>query len=176
MLNLTRSFDLNAESVLGCNRAAEYGAFAVGIALSFVVVQLFGDYPLLANLVTTASTFVCGATVLLLFMDTGNIWAQDSASAARLSEAEDEDETVAETKGRWKVACEQICDEFRLSSRERDVFALMAKGRNAEYVQNALFISGHTAKTHISNIYKKLDIHSVQELLDMVEKRKEHLN
>ena len=49
----------------------------------------------------------------------------------------------------------------------------MAKGRNAEYIQNALFISNHTAKTHIANIYRKLDVHSAQELLDLVEDAKE---
>lgn len=174
LINLTRSFDLNAESTLGYNRAAEYGAFTLGIALSFLVVQLFGDYPLLANLVTTASAFVCAVTVLLLFLDTDNIWTSENAQ--NIGGFGAEDDAITEMKGRWKTACEQICDEYQLSPREKDVFALIAKGRNAEYVQNALYISGHTAKTHISNIYKKLEIHSVQELLDMVEERKGSLN
>ncbi len=47
---------------------------------------------------------------------------------------------------------------------------LVAKGRNADYIQQSLTISTHTAKTHIANIYHKLDVHSMQELLDLVEK------
>ena len=32
-----------------------------------------------------------------------------------------------------------------------------------------LVISTHTAKSHIANIYRKLEVHSSQELLDLVE-------
>lgn len=46
---------------------------------------------------------------------------------------------------------------------------LMAKGRNAEYIQGALTISNYTAKTHIANIYRKCEVHSLQELIDEVE-------
>lgn len=51
---------------------------------------------------------------------------------------------------------------------------LVAKGRNADYIQSKLIISTHTAKTHIANIYHKLAIHSAQELLDLVEEQREH--
>ena len=48
--------------------------------------------------------------------------------------------------------------------------AMLAKGRNAEYVQKQLFISPHTAKAHIYNIYRKTGAHSRQDLMDLVEK------
>lgn len=73
----------------------------------------------------------------------------------------DEQPTLAET----------ICKEHSLTPREEEVFMLLAKGRNAEYIQNALFISNHTVKTHIYNIYRKLDVHSLQELLDLVDEK-----
>jgi len=49
----------------------------------------------------------------------------------------------------------------------------LAKGRNAAYIEKTLFISNHTAKAHILNIYKKMDIHSLQELIDEVEHEKQ---
>ena len=46
---------------------------------------------------------------------------------------------------------------------------LLAKGHNAAYIQDSLYISRSTAKTHINHVYRKLDIHSQQELINMVE-------
>ncbi len=65
-----------------------------------------------------------------------------------------------------------VCEQYCLTPREVEVFTLLSKGRNAEYIQNALFISNHTVKTHIYNIYRKMDIHSLQELLDIIDDAK----
>lgn len=70
----------------------------------------------------------------------------------------------------WRTACRAIAKWYQLSPRETEIFMLVAKGRNADYIQQALTISTHTAKTHIANIYHKLDVHSMQEVLDLVEK------
>ena len=53
--------------------------------------------------------------------------------------------------------------------KRQEIFFLIAKGRNAEYVQQKLVISMHTAKTHIANIYHKLGVHSSQEMLSLIE-------
>lgn len=56
-----------------------------------------------------------------------------------------------------------------LTDREREVFDLLARGRNAHYLQEQLGISRNTAKTHIAHIYTKLGVHSQQELIDLLE-------
>lgn len=73
--------------------------------------------------------------------------------------------------GAWRRSCEQLCEEYGLSSREREVFALCAKGRDSAYICNTLYISAHTVKSHIYHIYGKMDIHSQQELISLVEER-----
>jgi LuxR family maltose regulon positive regulatory protein len=47
-----------------------------------------------------------------------------------------------------------------LSEREREVLRLVAEGRSAEEVAERLVISAHTARTHVRNIYAKLDAHN----------------
>lgn len=42
-------------------------------------------------------------------------------------------------------------------------------GRDAPSISEELCISANTVKTHIKRIYRKVDIHSRQELADMVE-------
>lgn len=69
----------------------------------------------------------------------------------------------------WRRTCNEVARIYRLSPRETEIFLLIAKGRNAEYVQQKLVISTHTAKTHIANIYHKLGVHSSQEMLSLVE-------
>jgi DNA-binding CsgD family transcriptional regulator len=46
---------------------------------------------------------------------------------------------------------------------------LLAKGRNLPYVQEQLLLSKGTASTHRQHIYQKLDIHSQQELIELVQ-------
>lgn len=65
--------------------------------------------------------------------------------------------------------CRAIAGLYQLSPRETDILEFLAKGRNAAYIQNKLTISPHTVKSHIYSIYRKLDIHSQQKLMDFVE-------
>lgn len=75
----------------------------------------------------------------------------------------------APAKHWFRDACEELADRYLLSRRESEVMFLLAKGHNASFIQEKLCISRSTAKTHINHIYKKLDIHTQQELLTMVD-------
>ena len=70
---------------------------------------------------------------------------------------------------RFVARCERIANTFLLSPRELDVFFLLAKGRNGAYIAKHLYISEGTVNKHMWRIYRKLDVHSQQELMDMVE-------
>jgi len=45
-----------------------------------------------------------------------------------------------------------------LSQRERDVLRLMSMGLSNDDIAAKLYISPHTVKNHVSNIYRKLGI------------------
>ena len=62
-----------------------------------------------------------------------------------------------------------IARDKRLSPREREVFALLARGRNRAYIREELVIGDETVKSHIKNVYRKCELHSQQELIDLVE-------
>lgn len=68
-----------------------------------------------------------------------------------------------------QVQCEAIANCYLLSQRETEVFYYLAKGYNSSRIQEVLFISEGTAKTHIRHIYRKLGIHSQQDLIRMVD-------
>jgi DNA-binding NarL/FixJ family response regulator len=52
-----------------------------------------------------------------------------------------------------------------LTSREREIVQLIAEGRGSKQVADTLGISTKTVDTHRANILRKLDIHSVSELV-----------
>ena len=162
-IDLIRTFDLRSGIVIGLNRGLEYAAFAVGIVAGYLTWGTFGgtpEFPLRHGLRLGAGQLRRGAVPARgeRRLD-GRLLRPLVDVRGRAPEVE-----VVKTRGRWRAACDAICEEYGLSPREREIFPSIAKGRNAEYIQNAFVISGHTAKTHISNIYRKLGVHSLQEL------------
>ncbi|GAB3340395.1 response regulator transcription factor [Marivirga atlantica] len=60
-----------------------------------------------------------------------------------------------------------------LSSRETEVLKLIAEGKSYTQISEELFISKETARSHIKNIYVKLNVNSKSEAIDRA--RKDHL-
>ncbi|MFQ9179387.1 MAG: response regulator transcription factor [Eggerthella lenta] len=58
-----------------------------------------------------------------------------------------------------------------LTDREQEIFEYLARRRNVRFIQDELTVSYNTVKTHVSHIYAKLDVHSHQELIDLVERQ-----
>ena len=88
--------------------------------------------------------------------------ADAGAGAIPMPAARTTDETFA-------TRCATIASEFSLTPREAEVFAMLARGRDRAYIEEELVVSRNTVKAHVKHIYAKLDIHSHQELLDLVE-------
>lgn len=65
--------------------------------------------------------------------------------------------------------CDLAAARFGLSAREAEVFKLLAHGRSTSHIANALCISQSTVKTHSYRIYRKLDAHSQQDIIDIAE-------
>lgn len=74
-------------------------------------------------------------------------------------------------KQHFRDKCARVAKKFALSDRETEVMVLLAKGNNLSYIQETLFISKSTASTHRQHIYRKIGIHSQQELIDLVQSK-----
>ena len=62
----------------------------------------------------------------------------------------------------------ELAQKYNLSPRETDVFLLLAQGRSRPHISNELFLADGTVKTHISHIYRKLNVHTREEFLTVV--------
>jgi DNA-binding CsgD family transcriptional regulator len=72
-------------------------------------------------------------------------------------------------------ACETLAQENGLTKREAEVLGLLARGHNGHHIEDVLTLSYNTVKTHVKRIYRKLDVHSQQELIDLVDARANEL-
>lgn len=61
--------------------------------------------------------------------------------------------------------CARLADEADLTPREREIFALTARGYSSPFIAEQLVISDSTVRFHQRNIYAKLGVHSKQELI-----------
>ena len=78
-------------------------------------------------------------------------------------------ETDAMRANRFRQRCDRVVEKYKLTPRETEVFYLLAKGRNAEYISEQLVVSNATVKSHIYHIYRKLGINSQQRLMTIVD-------
>jgi DNA-binding CsgD family transcriptional regulator len=72
---------------------------------------------------------------------------------------------------RINEACAAITSQYGLTQREGEVFALLAQGMSAKRIQDGLVLSAGTVNTHLGRIYKKLDVHSRDEVIAFVRDR-----
>lgn len=75
----------------------------------------------------------------------------------------------APTEKTLDECCDELGDEYGLTKREVEICALLAKGRNGRAISEQCYLSYNTVKTHVKHIYMKLDVHSQQDLIDLVE-------
>ena len=113
---------------------------------------------------TAAAAFVLVAAALML--------QQTFSIRATLEGIEDASVEVVPPPSDATVEdhCREIGERFGLTAREQEVFALLARGRNSPFIQEALGISYNTARTHVRHIYEKCGFHTQQELIDTVDR------
>lgn len=87
------------------------------------------------------------------------------AAAAQPDGAPKADEVPASLEDR----CAAVARERGLTAWESEILVLLAKGRTISIIARDLQIAKGTARIHAERIYRKLDVHKQQELIDMVE-------
>ena len=91
------------------------------------------------------------------------------AVAEKPSKPETEPEEQHAVVRPYKNKCAHAARRFELTPREGEILVFLAKGRNAKYIADQLFVAERTVKTHTYHIYQKMGIHSQQELINIVE-------
>ncbi len=94
----------------------------------------------------------------LLFMELGR------CAPAEATPSLDEEDTEATLSRR----CENLAKTSGLSARELQIVKYLCCGRSKQYIAETLYLSENTVRTYTRRIYAKLEIHSRQELQNLL--------
>lgn len=63
--------------------------------------------------------------------------------------------------------CAELADKHGLTAREFEILVYLAQGYSNTYVSEVLFISPNTVRTHIHNLYRKLEAKTREDIIDL---------
>lgn len=146
-------------------------------------VLVFTVFSILANVVSWLLSYVVLPSLLTLEVGNGRMQATDvvvllavfvllafiilvfGAVALRKQDVESPAVTAASSHLTPSVS-EDLALSCKLTSREIEVATLFAQGHSLKKVASLLFISTSTAQSHIKSAYRKLGVHSKDELIE----------
>ena len=67
-------------------------------------------------------------------------------------------------------AMNRLFARFKISEREQEIIQLILKGKTNKDIEESLFISIKTVKSHIYNIYRKMGVKNRLELINLIQK------
>ena len=188
---------LTLSTLVGMAHAAEYPTdlvVCVGVAL-FCFVTVFtqvecasiGADPAQVRtlIVVTSGLYAAGMVVYALwrglradheaFVGAGDLgYGRDTGLASPRAASISEDAPAPDAsdvllgEASIEARCDELARSYGLTAREREVLGFLAHGHNGVYIGEELVISPNTVRTHIHNIYRKLDVTSREDILRIV--------
>jgi DNA-binding NarL/FixJ family response regulator len=79
---------------------------------------------------------------------------------------------ISDKVARWLVEQHHVNHQSVLTDREQEVLQLVAKGKTCKEISQDLFISLFTARTHVRNIYQKIDGNTRSEVIQRAKRDK----
>ena len=115
-------------------------------------------------------SFYCWGHVALVLLSTFCLELRDQDTKWLFAELRGEPVSEPSDFRSIDERCEEVGKQHGLTPRELEIMQLLCKGRTKAYIAETLYLTENTVKGHTKHIYSKLDVHSKQELMDMVEK------
>lgn len=163
----TSRFNLISSIWLMGQEGAIFAAGTLIGLLLFSAGELLAPYwPNAGALVTAVVVIVC---CCLQIKVNYQVYPFEPVLEEKAEEVDPAIESAGKRKALWHSKIDATCSIYKLSPRETEVLHILLRGRDVKYIMDKFCISQSTAKTHVYNIYRKLGIHSRQELLDFVE-------
>lgn len=165
--NIAGQTDASSVRVFGLGR----GASAFGTTFGQFIAVLMVDIHAGAGSYTLPVGVAFAVLVLILTMSVFDERTIKDALDKTFRGASEGEEAALSQGKLWNRACEEIGAQHHLTARELEILKLLGRGRTASYISEELSISYNTTKGHIRNLYAKCDVHSRQELIDLIEVR-----
>lgn len=159
LADIARHATVPSPLVFGGGWACYAAPFAIGSAFSMA-----------APIGTIDATTTVALMFILLLTATFCLELRDQNTKWIFAELSGEPSTAPADYTSIDDRCEVIAKAKRLTPRELEIMQLLCKGRTKAYIAETLYLTENTVKGHTKHIYTKLDVHSKQELMDLIER------
>lgn len=164
LANLAYRFDLPSLRLFAIARACSESGIFVGVMLREAIGRsdIVLDAPTLAgaSLVGFALVGIC----VLIWRSEKTVNADWGAAGISLENGG----RVESPRERLIARCGQVASEFGLTERETEMLMLIGQGKTRSQIEQELFLSQNTVKTHIRHLYAKLGVHSKEEACALI--------
>lgn len=164
LANLAYRFDVPSLRLFALARACSEGGIFLGV--------LIREGIRVSHIALDTVTLSVGAVVGLLLLGVCvGIWRSERAVNADWGAAGIEIESgerIVSPRERLIVRCEQLAQEHGLTPREAEVLTLIAQHKTRSEIEQELFLSQNTVKTHARHVYAKLGVHSKADVYELV--------
>jgi DNA-binding CsgD family transcriptional regulator len=162
------------------------GIFMAGSALGWYVgarvmpLVIVGNFQAPLYIIMAFLIMAC-ATLVFTEKDFDKLFSPFSGFELNLSgtlqaaDGQHDDSAMSEKRRPYINACKQVAYRARLSTREQGILELLALGFGNETIARRLDIAVNTVRTHTQNIYMKLNVHSRQELIALIEEERDQI-
>ncbi|MGV8084583.1 MAG: response regulator transcription factor [Coriobacteriia bacterium] len=155
-------------SLIGIAHAGEFSpAFLFGVALfggalvSTMGIGLMRVFPDL-NVQSVLLPVLTAVFFAVIFISLG-------FEVLKLQSLDENRHAAASLQDTLDVRCDVLSRRYRLSHRESEILHFMGRGHSPAHIAKMLLISDSTARSHVRNIYRKLNVSSREELLQLID-------
>ena len=135
-------------------------AFAAGclvgrlcMALCFALAEQFAS-----NIMVLLSILAANAAMIIL--------VRRGVTPTRSAELFEGEQATGDLDAARRAKVDRVAAACGLGEREKEVLTLLLEGCSASEVASAMVVANGTAKSHIRHVYKKLGVHSRNELFE----------
>jgi|GEM_PF-2939462 len=171
ILETSRFNQISPFWIVGLEGSMLFSGVILSLIVSTILMTLFAN-----GFEITLFVFVCSAAILQININ-NQAYPLFKMVDVDISDIESEENSLTELEpeiavdysASWRKRLDAIAEDYHLSLRQKEIMELLVMGRDLNYITTRLGISRSTAKTHLSNLYRRMDLHSKQELLDLME-------
>lgn len=165
----------NYSQYIGFNRAALYLSACLGLLVSFGALELMREMVLPQYILVVIAALGLFLLSLPFLEDLAPFSTRPASSpladeSASQPACDEKLEQVSEEDFVDITSIDDIATKYHLSKREGEILLYLYRGYDVPAIQQELWISVNTIKTHMSHIYRKIDVHSHQELINLLNK------
>ena len=164
LANLAFRFGVPTLRLFAIARACSEGAIFLGVTMRGFLQSSGLSQDGTVLLISACAGVVAVCVCVLLWRSERAVNADWGAAGIEVASGE----RVMGPRERLIVRCEQLAQMHALTARETEVLTLIAQRKTRSEIEQELFLSQNTVKTHVRHIYAKLGIHSKSDVYELV--------